>query len=239
MTFYWFGDSWVFGDELELQVADDQQEFYTFASVVSKHFHAECINMSECGSSIASIPLKFKSVVDTINAETDRVFFFLTASHRTSLFDQQGKVKNILPMGYSKHNMHENYKQWYKYFDSPLQRLYNYDCVVNLLYLWCKSVGITCYFSNIFTVEPDSIVDCTPTSAWLLPRDKCIAEWILPVIDANNFSVVADDHPDLTSDQWQQQKIMVDQYIRPGHVHPNVQGHAKIAKHIIEILQNE
>ena len=239
MTFYWFGDSWVFGDELELQVGHVQRQSHTFANVVSKHFNKHCVNLSECGSGIAAIPLKFKTVVGHINPKTDRVFFFLTASHRISMFDAQGKVKNILPSGYSKHNVHDYYKQWYKYFDNSMQRLYNYDSTISLLYLWCRQLGITCSFANIFTVEHDSILDCTESSAWLLPKNKCIAEWIIPVIDPNNFSLIVDDNPNLTDKQWQQQKPMVDQYIRPCHAHPNVAGHKKIAQHIIEALENE
>ena len=239
MTFY-FGDSWVFGDELELQVGESSRKKHTFAELVSRHFQARCVNLSSCGSSVSSIPMQFKEIIRDLDPTIDRVFFFLTANHRTCMFDDSGEIKNILLSPYSKkHNTHPYQEQWYKYFDNPAQRLYNYDSSINLLYLWCKSIGVTCHFSNIFTVEHESIIDCTPNSAWLLPKNKCIAEWILPVINPNTFSVVTDDHPDLTDDQWKQQKPLVEQYIRPCYAHPNINGHKKIAQHIIDLLENE
>lgn len=240
MTFYWFGDSWVFGDELELQVDSSARQDHTFANLTSQHFQADCVNLSECGSSITSIPLKFKEIVEQIDPATDHVFFCLTASHRTSMFDETGKVKNILPPPtYKNHNTHPYRDQWFKYFDSPAQRLYNYDSVINLLYLWCKHLGITCYFVNIFTTENESIMDCTPDSVWLLPKNKCMAEWILPVLDPNNFSLITDDNPNLKTEQWEQQQPFVEKYIRPCYAHPNIDGHKKIAQNIIQILENE
>lgn len=240
MTFYWFGDSWVFGDELELQVDQTQQHLHTFAHKVSEHFGAKCVNLSQCGSSVMSLPLQFKNTVKNINPDSDRVFFFLTASHRTSLFDDQGQIKNILPMGYTiKHNIHKHCDQWYKYFDNSFQRLYNYDSTISLLYLWCRSLAIRCYFSNIFTVEKDTLIDCSDEFAWLLPKTQCISQWILPVVDPENGSPITDDHPGLTTQQWQQQQPWIEKYIKPCYAHPNIEGHSRIAKNIIEILENE
>jgi hypothetical protein len=76
MKFYWFGDSWVFGDELELQVAADQRRLHTFATLVSEHYQANCVNLSTCGSSLNSIPLEFNKIVNDIDPAIDRVFFF-------------------------------------------------------------------------------------------------------------------------------------------------------------------
>ena len=236
MTFYWFGDSWVFGAELELQVNPLQRNSHTFAELVSSHYGARCVNMSARGNSINSIPLEFNKVINNINPATDRVFFFLTANHRISMFDEAGQLKNIIPSTYINHNVHPYQKQWYKYFDNPHQRLYNYDCVINLLHYWCKSLNIDCYFSNIFTTNSTNILNYDATIKWLLPQDKCIAEWILPLIDNDTFSIITNDNASLTNEQWQIQKQHVEKYIKPCHAHPNIVGHQEIAKNIIGLL---
>ena len=91
--FYWFGDSWVYGDELS---TNDQQN-NTFAKLISNHFNAECVNLSIRGSSINSITHEFTKNIDKIDPSVDMVFFGLTSNIRTSLFDDTGKLKNILP----------------------------------------------------------------------------------------------------------------------------------------------
>jgi hypothetical protein len=233
--FYWFGDSWVFGDELEKEVPDPNN--YTFAQLVSNHFGATNVNLSSNGSSIDNIPIEFSKIASNINPEIDCVFFFLTAAHRVSMFDDTGNLKNILPSNYKEaHKVHDYSDQWYKYFDTPLQRTYNYDKTINLLYLWCQHIGVKCYFSNIFTTELSLIIDCTPESAWLLPKNTCIAEYILPVIDTTDYRLITEDHPDLTNDQWNAQEPYVKKYIRPCFQHPNVAGHQEIATQLIKLL---
>ena len=92
---------------------------------------------------------------------------------------------------------------------------------------------------NIFTTKTESIIDCVPDSSWLLPKNKCIAEYILPLIDNDTFSIMADDNPKLTNEQWRLQQPYVEKYIRPCHSHPNQAGHQKIAQEIIKLLTNE
>jgi len=131
----------------------------------------------------------------------------------------------------AKHLVHDHVDQWYRYFDNPFQRAYNNTCTVNLLYLWCKHLGISCYFSNIFNTTNNDYVDGID---WLLPQSRCIAECILPVI--NNDAFLFDDNPNLTVDEWSKQKPAVEKYIKPNFVHPNADGHRKIADYIIELL---
>ena len=231
--FYWFGDSWVYGDELS---TNDQQN-NTFAKLISNHFNAECVNLSIRGSSINSITHEFTKNIDKIDPSVDMVFFGLTSNIRTSLFDDTGKLKNILPSGYAAHKLHPYLNEWYKYFDSSAQRVYNHDCNINLLYLLCKDRGIQCYFFNIFTITDSVKFDYIPLENWILSKNKCIAEYILPVIDIKTLGLVTDDCPEITSDQWNVQKVYVDQYIRPCYCHPNAQGHKKIAEELIKCLR--
>jgi len=231
MKFYWFGDSWVFGDELSINDRNTQ----VFAKIISDHFQAECINLSICGSSINSLTHEFIKIASTIDPKKDIVFFGLTSNIRISIFDETG-LKNILPSGYDKHNLHPHTKEWYKYFDSSTQRVYNYDCNTNLLYLLCKELGIQCYFYNIFTTVDLGVFDYIPLENWLIPKNKCIAEYILPVIDIKNQGLIVDDCPEITSEQWHEQKVYVDKYIKPCYCHPNIAGHKKIAEELIKCL---
>lgn len=229
MKFHWFGDSWVFGDEL------DSPYLHSFPTLVSDHFGATCINYGKKGSCINSLPLELSQRINTISTE-DTVFFCLTASNRTGMFDEHGDFKNILNSTYQVHQPHPYSLKWYKYFDNPFQRVYNYDNVVNLLWLWCKHLNLKCYFLNLFTTENNSVIDCVPAESWLLPRGQCIAQSILTYIDNEYGSVIADDNPRLTNDQWAIQHTQVKQYIRPNFAHPNIAGHAKIATDLIKLL---
>jgi len=234
--YYWFGDSWVAGDELEFQVDSTQVKNHTFAGLVSQHAGAEMINLSACGSGVNYMLTEFARCKDQIDPANDLVFFCLPPSHRNGTFDELGNFLNILPSGYSKHRPHPHTKEWYKYFDNPYQRLYNYDLTTNLLYLWCKQLNISAYFLNIFTTEAESLISCIPDSSWLIPRDRCLAEFILNIIDNQYGAVIVDDNPDLTNKDWAVQSELVNRYIHPLFCHPNVEGHKKIAEELIKLL---
>ena len=223
MKYFWFGDSWVFGDEL--------QSGKTFAQIVSDIHNAECINLAQCGSSLDDIPYIFFHHLDAISND-DTVFFCLTASHRVSFFES-GQLKRIMPTEmYLKHQPHPFWRQWYRYFDSPEQRSYNRDKTINLLYYWCLARGINSWFCNIFTQDTNKLIDTTPDTSWLLPRNECLAGCILPVIGQDNLYLA--DNENLTHEQWNQQQIAIDKFIRPNFTHPNSNGHQHIAQKIIE-----
>lgn len=234
---YWFGDSWICGDELELVVPMDERGNYTFPNLIGQQFDAETVNLGVSGSSIDAIPFWFKDIVDVVRPE-DTVFFALTAPHRTTLFDAQGLPKHILP-GSAYNQVHPYLHHWFKYFDSEPQRAFNYDRTVNLLYLWCKKLNIRCWFFNLFTTGPESIFDLTPECVWLLPRDHCVSEFIMPVNGDSQGFVVSNDSPFLTDYQWQTQKECLDKYVRPGYCHPNLSGHRLIADQLVQKLQEK
>lgn len=236
MKFYWFGDSWLVGDELELTVAYAERKQYVFAKLFSDHYSADCVNLGESGSSPDIIPWKFAKIVNQLDAN-DQVFFCLSASHRTAIFNEQGIPEQIIPGPNYNAHVHAESNLWYKYFDTPTQRLYNYDCTVNLLWLWCQSLGVKCWFVNLFTTEPLTMIDLVPKESWLLPRDQCISQLIMPLIDNQSGTVVDSDRPVITNSQWNEQSYYLDQYVKPGYCHPNVQGHQHIAKQLIKIYE--
>jgi hypothetical protein len=229
VKYHWFGDSWVTGDELATPVE------HRFSNLVSNHFDTVCVNLGVNGSNINALPLLFYQHLNNINSN-DTVFFCLTSSIRTGFFDEHGVFRNILASSYPKHNVHLYSAQWFKYFDNPEQRMYNYDSIINLLWLWCTHRGTRCYFLNLFTTESDQMISCVPESAWLIPRNQCIAQCILTCIDNEYGSVITDDQPQLTEQQWQLQEAQVNKYIRPNYAHPNIAGHAEIANNLIKLI---
>lgn len=233
MKFYWFGDSWLVGDELELTVPYAERNKYVFAKLFSDHYHAECVNLGESGSSPDIIPWHFSKIADQLTSN-DQVFFCLSASHRTAIFNDQAVPEQIIPGPNYNPHVHPETKLWYKYFDTPCQRLYNYDCTINLLWLWCQNLGVQCWFANLFTTENSTMLDIIPSGAWLMPRHQCIAQLIVPQIDNESGTVVDNDRPNLTNDQWDEQRSCLELYIKPGYCHPNVAGHQHIANKLIE-----
>jgi len=235
--FYWFGDSWLVGAELEHSgIKMDERTDYVFAKYISEHFDKEYVNCGVSGTSVNNLPFELQKYINNIDQD-DIVFFGLTALHRTGVVQKTNEEliwSQILPMANYGPYVNENAKQWFKYFDTEEHRLYNYDTTITLLYLILKNLNVDCRFYNIFTTAPDSIwFDMVPEDKWLLPRDKCIADFILP-INGNEFGqVVSHDQPFLKSEDWQIQQEHLQKYIKPGWTHPNPDGHKKIAEKLI------
>lgn len=210
LTDYWFGDSWVYGDELA------HPETECFASLVSK---GNCVNMGENATSIDSIVYKFLDVKDQIKS-IDKVYFCLTDSNRVQIDE-----KNIIP-GKHVNNIHLHSELWYKYFDTDKQQQLNLDRNLFLLHKACPQAK----FFNIFSFNSSKHI---PDSAWLLPSDQCIAEFILPYVYKG---MLLTDHPDLLVEEWQEQEPYVEKYFYPNHAHPNKLGHKKIAEELCKLI---
>lgn len=235
--FYWFGGSWITGDELQHQVPKGQESFHVFPKLISNHFEAECINLGANGSSISSLPLSFASQLEQFDSDST-VFFCLPPSHRVSLFDQQGHLRNILPSQAKEfHKIHDYADQWYKYFDNMHQRVYNHDIIINLLHFWCKSLDLKHYFFNDLWSHKFSIIDSTHDSNWLVGKKNSIAEFILPMVDKVTQDVIMEDGPTVSESEWQTQQEYIKRYIKPCYCHPNLEGHKKIAQELAKCIE--
>jgi hypothetical protein len=215
LTDYWFGDSWVYGDELD----DPSNE--CFAKLASDAIGTECINLGERATSIDSIVYKFLSIKDQIKPN-DNVFFFLTDSNRITIDNKNllaGAWEDCTP------NLHPYNKYWYKYFDSSIQRQNNLDRNLLLLHSACPQAK----FCNIFSYNTSIHLDPT---AWILPSDQCIAQTILPHV---HKGMVLTDHPELLVEEWQEQEPYVKKYFASGG-HPNKLGHKKIAEELCKLI---
>lgn len=234
MAFYWFGSSWVYGDELEHLVCDRNDRCKsTFAHKVSCHFGHLCINLAECGSSTDAMLHMFLQNVHTIT-DKDTVFFFTVDDIRISLLDEKNQIRNILPNGFpKKHNTHPHVDQWYRYFDTEPQRSFSFWRNINLMHHVCEVKKINHWFSHMDVVVSPSELDLVDPARWLLPKNRCLADSLLPITGSRLY---LDDCAELTEQQWAQQKKAVEQYIKPCWAHPNLAGHDKLAVEIINLL---
>jgi len=233
---YWFGDSWVAGDELEMLVPDKEKYKYTFAQLVSNELEYECVNLGTSGSSIDDIAFEFSGIVSDLTPD-DIVIFCLTASHRITILGDEGERFQLRASDLENHNnlLHPYTEQWYKYFDTQPQRKYNYDQNINLLHLWCKSIGVKHVFANLFSIEDKSEFDIVPSSCWLTPREQCLAQLFNnPLFDTKGM--INADGPSITSKDWEYQIERLAEYIRPCLGHPNIKGHITIANFIVKQL---
>lgn len=236
--FYWFGDSWIVGDELELTVPYRDRNQYVFGSLISKHYGAEFINCGVSGSSVDALPIEFNKIANTLSCN-DTVFFCLSAHHRTSILDDQGILQQIIPGPNYNSTVHGYPDMWFKYFDTKKQQIYNYDRTIALLYYWCKKLEVQCWFMNLFTTPEDLILDLVPETAWLVPRNQCISQYIMPMNANHTGCVICDDVSYVTIDQWKNQKKYLELYVKPGYCHPNVRGHQEIAEQLIQVLDTK
>jgi hypothetical protein len=237
--FYWFGDSWVVGDELENQVDQLHRQQFVYAQLVSDYYRKPCVNLGVSGSSPTSLVYAFNQVAPKLTPQ-DTVFFGLSAYHRMAVFDENGALRQAIPG--SNHNAarFEHTDVWFKFFDNHYQRLYNYDSTINLLYLWAKSLSVTVYFYNIFsTVNDQMLEDLVDTESWLIPKNQCLADFIMHLDGNIHGYVITDDCAEITTTDWQHQQKMLEQYVRPNHAHPNIAGQRKIAQEIIKILDHD
>jgi len=217
--FYWFGDSWVYGSELQ------NPDTECFTKLVSDEFGAECINLGEEGSSIDYSVYQFMQIKNSIN-EQDNVFFFLTERSRTYIGNNHIIAGHGAWMD-TPGNAHPNNWKWYKYFDCDEQQQWSLDRNLLLLTSTCPNAR----FANIFSINTSSFVE---PSKWLLPSNQCIAQYVLPYVN-KGFNL--NDHPELTNEEWEAQKVFVDRYFEGGNAsHPNKEGHQVIAEEICKLI---
>jgi hypothetical protein len=82
-------------------------------------------------------------------------------------------------------------------------------------------------------------MDLTSEDQWLLPKNQCIAQYILPVIDNQIGFIVQDDRVGLPMKKWSKQRTALETYFKPCFCHPNITGHRKIADEIINLLEKK
>ena len=234
MKHYWFGDSWIVGDELEHSVPRSERHLYAFPRLVSDHFGVESVNCGVSGSSVDSLPFYFNQHVCSMSPG-DTVFFGLSSYHRTGILDNN-QWYQISPGSNHSEYIHPCTDTWFKYFDTEQHRLYNYDKTIGLLYLLTKEYDLNCYFFNLFSTVPGTIIDIVPSKNWLLNRNRCLADYIMHINGNSAGYVISDDMPHLDYSDWLKHEEFLNEYVRPGVAHPNIRGHRRIAEKLIGLI---
>ena len=184
---------------------------------------------------------QFKLVCDQLHPG-DYVFVGLTSPDRILIKD--GKTRDLALVhaldnfsGYEREKL--LIKQWYKYFDSPEQQCYTNTNALDLLKSYCNQFGVHLCLFNLFTTKLNVNCLSVTDNDWIIPNDYCVALEILDVIDNEYYTVIESDREFLTVEQWEQQKLKVEKYIKPNWAHPNVAGHKKIANYLITQIEDK
>ena len=223
MTYHWFGDSWVYGDEL-------QDTGVAYPYLVSKHFKQQCKNYAVCASSIQHMLLQFEQAEFQPG---DTAFFGLTSEDRNYIHNTHLLLSA---------NLHDDRrvdlsknKQWYKYFDTKIHRLRSISCTLDLLKAYCSDKQVVPLFYNLFTV---SSYDCKllTTSDWIVDPLDHIASEIMHIVDNQYFTVVTDNQSWIKDKDWSIHAPLVDKYFSPNYAHPNALGHEVLSKRLIDAI---
>jgi len=220
VTHHWFGDSWVYGDELE-----DTKLAYPY--IVSKYFDVECKNHAVNASSIQHMLIQFKQA---IFEPGDTAFFGLTSEDRNYVYDTHLYYSANLLKDY-RIDLELN-KHWYKYFDSPQQRQHSIASTLDLLKAYCVALDVTPYFYNTFTVSSYKCL-LLENKDWLIDPAECLANEILHIVDNDYYDVVTKDQHWINESDWLIQEPLVHKYFKPNYAHPNSLGHQMLSKRLI------
>ena len=211
---WWFGDSWIYGAELDDPVNQ------CFANIVSNKLNLEYINLGQGATSIGHLVHTFFKYINKIKT-TDIVLFFLTNKTRTFI-----NGKNLMANAWKNtENLHPHNNEWYRYFHDEEEEQWMLDRDLMLLHSYCPHAK----FCNIYTINHS---DYIPSEAWLMPSNTCIAQIVLPYV---HKGFILNDHPALLDTEWKEQKLYVEKYLASGG-HPNKLGHKKIAEKILGCL---
>ena len=233
----WFGASWPQGWELDKIVDDSKVNECVYPALVGKHFEIECINLSETGGSNEYMLYSLTKNKHLIS-KNDLVIFDVASKYRFLWIEEDGTpVITRLMLNRSKPTIYGKIKELYeKFFVNEEYVNWKTATTLNSLYLMTLHLGGTPLFINNYSKTNFNCI--IPEENWLLPQNKCIAEFILGYISDKDL-IVVEDMPELTVDEWKHAKTFVDKYISPLQNHPNLSGHRKIADGIIEELKNK
>jgi hypothetical protein len=238
MSFFWFGDSWVTGDELQNEVSVSDINKHTYAYLTSKFFNTKCYNYATNASSIPHLLMQLTEARPKIR-KGDTLFFCLTFPDRNFILGEDNKASHLY-LGSNAHNDERIDKTlnkiWYKYIDSDAYREMAICNAIDLIKAYCNEMSVKCYFYNGFSNYNYRNLQLLTDDDWLIPSSDCLGSEILHIIDNEYFTIISCDLPYLTNDDWNKHNVLLEKYFRPNHVHPNVLGHQTISKRIIKIL---
>lgn len=232
----WLGASWPQGWELEKIVDSSKVEASVYPKLVAEHFGMECINLAETGGSNEYMLYSLENNKHLVS-KNDVIIFDVASKYRFLWIEEDGTpavTNRLLQRG--KSTIYLKIKEYYeKYFANEEYTNWKTTATLNTLYLMALHLGAIPLFVNNYSRTNFNCI--IPEKSWLLPQDRCIAEYILGYISDKDL-IVVEDMPDLTVAEWKQAKPYIEKYIHPLQNHPNVAGHKKIADGLIAELNN-
>ena len=233
----WFGDSWVIGQELGLDISNiDKSVFpnvepgdnplHAFPTLISKHRKAEFINFAK---SAASIEYALFQLVK-----------FCTANHE-NLINSAGSHTAFLCLtaqirGFGINYLTGKHLHYFNNYRKSKDDTEVYDSImtVNSFYSICKLYNIDCVIIPVFCdfLIPEEFRHLTLFDSALLTDvslvEETFGEKFIDIkihetsMSENDFYLL------LSSKDW----------ISPNIMHPNIIGHRKLAYKLIELLEN-
>lgn len=222
----WFGGSWVLGTELEKEsiqgLAIDQDQFRKenrFSYLVSKYFQCEENNLAVAGISSENITRKLVSHVKNSCVDTTQELLIVIWPSPLRYFwiDHKGQEQDL------RYNSND---WWFKQVDTIDFRNYSLQRTIWSLHNFCQSHSIKYVMINGEAgIGPDQIEAPFDNGEingynWLTSSGHDMTEWLY--FDLNQgYPSPKEKH----------------KYFWPCESHPNLAGHAKIAREIIKHLE--
>jgi len=221
-TAVWFGDSWCMGTELEKCMGPDykskDQEDYRrenrFSNLVSKHFGWKEVNLAQEGISTEHVTLKIIEYTELQNDLQNQIYFIVWPSFQRYFWINDSNQRQDL-------RWCSEYKDWYRTVDTGAYQMYCAQRTIWSTCLYLQQHKISYVMVNgqsrVTKIGPFPLQDYY----WILEPGKTLGD-ILDVDLDQGFPAIDQNH----------------RYFWPAENHPNMYGHKKIAKEIINYLSD-
>lgn len=217
MTLWFFGDSWPDGCELAPNGRSDPT--LAFPALVGQELGLPVRNLARTGS---SQPYMLEILPDQALEAGDVAIFCCTAKtrrmyrdHNNQLIERQFQPDDVLV------NDHED------------ARVSAQTCL--LLYFLCRHMGVWPFFMNLFdtALHPHRLESLIPSDHWLIPPNESVLSQLFDPVFFHRYR----NHHNGNFHEWLAgDSEPVRRYIRPCQAHPNQEGHARIAAHVVHQL---
>lgn len=203
------GDSWPAGDEL------DNPKSHAFPVIVAKELGIESLNLAEPATSSDQSFYKLLNLPDSITDwKQTLVLFCLTGISRSMVIDN-GPVE-LYPANTTSRDI-----AYYKYIQSDELDIFNRIKIILCAQQFCRWRGCSILFVNNW--------DATPTHK-VIDQSLFYHKTLLQILNIPYIGKKLE--PDF-------RYIRSNKFIAPNVSHPNVNGHAVIAKELINWIKEK
>jgi hypothetical protein len=229
----WFGDSWPIGSELgaitdtfdknifpNVEIGRDNP-LKAFPHYISTYRNQSYINFSRGASSIDYALHQLIKFCTTAYSTSEQYTAFLCATAQNRGFGISSALSKDIHYGNNENKTQHD--------------LFIYDSIISLncFYSVCTIHNITCYIIPIFCdlILPPNLQNLVLFKDSILTNSSLVEETF-------NTKFIEDSYTHI-EDKYHGSGICAQyDWIRPNLIHPNVQGHKKLAYKLIELLEN-